>query len=88
MVVSAVADSSATISDLETKLRDERHNVSGSGAQYNPKLGKLPWRFAETIQVTPEEREIPDMPAPEANAGDEEQAESETPAARETGGRP
>jgi Tfp pilus assembly PilM family ATPase/Tfp pilus assembly protein PilN len=88
MVVSAIADSSATISDLETKLRDERHNVSGSGAQYNPKLGKLPWRFAETIQVTPEEREIPDMPAPEADASDEEQAESETPAARETGGRP
>lgn len=72
LVFSAVADSTATIADLEGKLRDERHNVAGSGAQYNPKLGKLPWRFTESMQAAPEEREIPDQLLPAAK-GDEKQ---------------
>lgn len=95
MVIAAIADSSATISDLESELRDERHTVVGAGAQYNPKLGKLPWRFTETIQAAPEEREIPDTPAPEVEAD----APSESPPAKSasaapqpaaggTGGRP
>lgn len=40
------------IKKIEIGLRDERHSVSGKGAQVDQRNPEYPWRFEETVSVT------------------------------------
>lgn len=53
LVVGGAAHESEHIAQLEAKLRDERHRVSGSGRTEVPEEKRYPWTFRETITVTP-----------------------------------
>lgn len=50
---SGYADTSKRIADLEHHLRDDRHNVSGKGTNFDPQVEFLPWTFEETLVVMP-----------------------------------
>lgn len=39
------------IDDLESRLRDALHRVSGSGGQFDPRQSQYPWQFKATIAV-------------------------------------
>ena len=47
----------AVIEDMETRLRDSQHQVTGSGTHYDERRQDFHWAFKERIVVLPENRE-------------------------------
>jgi hypothetical protein len=63
LVIGGGAKTSKDISDLEAKLRDDEHRVSGSGGNEQPEEKHYPWLFRETIVLTPASEAAPKKPA-------------------------
>ncbi len=56
MVVAGLVDQDGRIRELEGKVRDEGHSISGTGADHDEDAeGNLKWRFKETVTVRPRE---------------------------------
>lgn len=47
----------AVIEQMESRLRDEQHQVTGSGTQFDERQPELHWQFKEKIVVLPVSRE-------------------------------
>jgi hypothetical protein len=45
------------IKEMESDIRDEQHQVTGSGTYYDERKQELRWGFREEIVVLPETRE-------------------------------
>jgi Tfp pilus assembly PilM family ATPase len=54
LVVEGHVKQSSLLDDLESRLRDPRHRVSGSGGTFDPRQPIYPWQFKETIQIDAE----------------------------------
>lgn len=81
MIVEGYVRDSATISELEERLRDEHHRVVGKGGSFDDLRRDFPWRFNETVTI---EREPPDptetaSSTTEPPAADGERPEGEAP---------
>jgi Tfp pilus assembly PilM family ATPase len=50
----------AVIEQMESRLRDERHQVTGSGTQFDERQPELRWQFKEKIVVLPPSQEEAD----------------------------
>lgn len=50
-VVEGHVKQSSEIDDLENRLRDALHRVSGSGGQFDPRQSQYPWQFKATVAV-------------------------------------
>ncbi|MFO0871593.1 MAG: hypothetical protein U0935_21935 [Pirellulales bacterium] len=59
------------IDDLEARLRDVTHRVSGAGGQFDPRQSQYPWQFKESIVVAPpgEDRPAAKSSSPPQAAG-------------------
>jgi Tfp pilus assembly PilM family ATPase len=56
LTVAGYVDQEGRIREMEGKIRDPAHAISGSGAQFDPEAaGRLKWRFKETVTVRPDE---------------------------------
>ena len=65
MVVAGVVDQDGRIRELEGKVRDQSHSISGTGAQFDPEAaGNLKWRFKETVTVRPTDEDRAPAAAP------------------------
>jgi Tfp pilus assembly PilM family ATPase len=51
LVVEGHVKQSGEIDDLENRLRDALHRVSGSGGQFDPRQAQYPWQFKATVAV-------------------------------------
>ncbi len=54
LIVEGHVKQSSLLDDLETRLRDPRHHVNGSGGTFDPRQPIYPWQFKETIQIDAE----------------------------------
>jgi len=66
VTVAGFVDQEGRIRELEGKIRDPGHAISGSGAQFDPEAaGSLKWRFKETVTVRPKDEDgVPVAAAP------------------------
>ena len=72
LAIQATADSTETVAEMETELRDKRHTVIGSGADHDAKLQGLQYRFRKTITIDNEETPVAavnDKSAPKPDKG-------------------
>ena len=53
ITIKGMVDESATVSELETSLRDDRHRVQGVEREFIGASEKYPWHFTERIGVEP-----------------------------------
>lgn len=53
ITIKGMVDQSATVSELETTLRDQRHRVQGVEREFIGEDPKYPWHFTERIGVEP-----------------------------------
>jgi hypothetical protein len=68
MSLSGVVDREGRIREMEDKVRDERHSISGNGAQFDVEApGSRKWRFKETVTVAPPDEDA-EAAAPAAAA--------------------
>ncbi|MFM7071647.1 MAG: type IV pilus biogenesis protein PilM [Planctomycetota bacterium] len=51
LVVEGHVKQSSLLDDLESRLRDPRHHVNGSGGTFDPRQPIYPWQFKESIQI-------------------------------------
>jgi Tfp pilus assembly PilM family ATPase len=51
LIVEGHVKQSSLLADLESRLRDPSHHVSGSGGTFDPRQTIYPWQFKETIQI-------------------------------------
>jgi len=76
MIITGGAKTSTDISEMESKLRDERHRVSGSGGTEQAKEVQYPWTFRETVTLTLEEEARSAAPATKGSAQSKANASS------------
>ena len=58
LLIKGFVDDSATVADLESRLRDSRHGVEGLDRERMGDDPNYPWHFSERIRVEPPAREI------------------------------
>ncbi len=68
LIVEGHVKQSSLLDDLETRLRDPRHHVNGSGGTFDPRQAIYPWQFKETIQIDAETATAAKGAAPAAPA--------------------
>ncbi len=58
LLIKGFVDDSATVADLESRLRDSRHGVQGLDRERKGDDPNYPWHFSERIRVEPPASEI------------------------------
>jgi Tfp pilus assembly PilM family ATPase len=82
LILGGAARQSADISELENRLRSDRHRVSGSGGVERPNEKLHPWAFTETLSMPPRDLTTPATTvaatSPSADPNDPENGDEKT----------